>query len=316
MKRLMPSSLVTMLQNTSYKNLLKADLFIIALPTGGTLYATEGQWDLTIPSGTAGWTGSTTTFSATQYGRWNRGAITSEAKFQLQANTMDLTCLPQPSTVYPGTTAGILAAALSSLFDAANVTVLTAYMPLGQYGNVSAGIETKFFGSITEVKELRRNKVVFQCADPLYQADTKVPTRLFKANCPWGFCDANCTLTKANYTVAFTAKTGSTQSSLTPVSAFTQADGYFTQGVIVCTGGSNSGLGKHVESHVGGVVTMESPWLLPVAPGDTFSITKGCSKTQTACAATKTAAGAATPNLANYGGFDYIPPPSGAIAAS
>ena len=63
---------------------------------------TEGQWKVTVPSGTAGWSGSTTTFEANKYGRWQRGVITSEAGFDLKANTMDLTCVPQSTTTYPG----------------------------------------------------------------------------------------------------------------------------------------------------------------------------------------------------------------------
>jgi uncharacterized phage protein (TIGR02218 family) len=320
MKRLMPSSLISFLQTTSHLNVLKADLFAITLPTGTTIYATEGQWDITLtpynPStgtGTPGWEGSTTTFKATQYGRWSRGAITSEAGFDCKANTMELTCVPQPGTAYPGMTVGLLNAALNGLFDAATVTVYTAYMPLGSYGNVSAGIETKFSGTITKLSDINRTRVVFECADPLYLLNMKVPTRLFKAGCPWSFADSNCTLNAANYTVAFTAKTGSTQSVLTPVTAFTQAAGYFTQGVVTCTAGANAGLSQTVKLHSSGNLTLMVPWLLPVTAGDTFSVIKGCDKTQTACAATKTASGTATNNLINYGGTDYVPPPTNAI---
>ena len=78
MKRLMPSGLISFLQNTSHRNVLKADLFAIALPTGTTIYATEGQFDITVPSATGGWTGNTTTFEATQYG--GSGAAPSRLK--------------------------------------------------------------------------------------------------------------------------------------------------------------------------------------------------------------------------------------------
>ena len=80
---------------------------------------------------------------------------------------MELTCVPQAGTAYPGMSVGILSAALNGLFDAATVTVYTAYMPLGSYGNVSAGIETKFSGTITKVSDINRTRVVFECAAPV-----------------------------------------------------------------------------------------------------------------------------------------------------
>lgn len=319
MKRIMPGTMITFLQSTAGKNCSRADLFAVTLPTGTTVYVTDGQFDITVPSGTAGWAGSTTTFFATKYGRWTRGSITAEASFSCHANTMDLSCVPQPGTVYPGMTIGILNAAFNGLFDAADVSVFTAYMAAGAYGDVSVGIETKFFGTITKVPEITRTMVKFLCADPMYLLDMNVPARLFKAGCPWSFADANCIGTgtavtsKANYTVAFTADTGSTQLSLTPVTTFPQADGYFTQGVVTCTAGANNGLSQSVKLHASGVLSMMVPWLLPVAPGDTFSVIRGCDKSQTACAGTKKADGTATNNLLNYGGTDYVPPPTNAV---
>lgn len=138
MKRLMPAGLVSFLQNN--RNMEKADLFVIELPNGETLYATSGQWDITVPSGAGGWPGGTTVFSATEYGRWSRGTITSEATFNLSSNTMALSCAPQPATAYPGIPLGILNAALNGLFDAAQVTVYTAYFAMGQYGKLAGGV--------------------------------------------------------------------------------------------------------------------------------------------------------------------------------
>lgn len=136
----MPAGLIQFLQNN--RNMEEADLFVINLPNGETIYATSGQWDITVPSGAGGWSGETTTFFATQYGRWSRGTITSEASFEMTANTMALTCAPQPATAFPGNPVGVLNAALNGLFDAAQVTVYTAYFPLGQYGFLAGGVTT------------------------------------------------------------------------------------------------------------------------------------------------------------------------------
>jgi uncharacterized phage protein (TIGR02218 family) len=312
MKRLMPSGLISFLQ--ANPNCLKADLFVVTLPTGTILYATEGQLDITIPSGTAGWAGATTTFKSTTNGLWTRGAITSEASFQMSANTMALTCLAQAATSYPGLSVGLLNAALHGLFDAATVTVYTAYMPLNSYGNVSNGIETKFYGTITKVVNINRTKVEFECADPVYLLDMKVPARLLQSNCSLGFCDANCTLVAATYTQNFTAKTGSTQWVLTPVSAFTQAAAYFTQGVVKCLTGNNAGLSQTVKLHDGsGNLNLMNQWLLPVVAGDTFSVIAGCDKTMTACKSRKTAAGVSVDNSDNFVGMPFTPVPTTAL---
>jgi hypothetical protein len=310
MKRLMPGSLISFLQTN--RTCLKADCFAITLPTGQVLNATSGQWDITIPSGTPGWSGATTTFSAALYGAWERGAITSEASFRCNSNTMKLTCVPQQGTAYPGLSIGITNAALNHLFDAATVWVYTVYMPLGQYGTVSAGVETKFQGTITKSPSLSRNKIEFECADPMYLLNMKVPSRLFQSDCPWSFCDTNCGLLAANFTVNFTAKTGSTKTVLIPLTAFTQADGYFNKGVVKCLTGANAGLSQTVKSHLGGNVTLMVPWILPVNAGDTFSALKGCDHTPTTCAATLRASGTAEPQdfKLRFGGTPYVPVPS------
>jgi uncharacterized phage protein (TIGR02218 family) len=308
MKRLMPSSLITFLQLNP--NCLKADLFAITLPTGTVMYVTEGQWDITVPSGTNGWTGATTTFLSTTYGRWSRGPITSEAGFNLNANSMSLTCVPQQGTSYPGLSLGILGAAFNGLFDVSKISVYTAYMPLGGYGNVSNGIETKFTGFIEKITKINRTVVEFECQDPLFLLNERIPKRLIQSSCPWSFCDANCTLSAATYTVSFTASSSSTSTTLVPTSAFSQATGYFSQGVVTCTAGQNSGLSQTVKLHdTSGHLQMNVPWILPVASGDTFSVIAGCDKSATACATRKTAAGGSVNNQIHFGGAIDVPVP-------
>lgn len=309
MKTLVPS-LITFLQNT--RNVIKADLFAITLPNGQVLLATDGQWDITVPAGTPGWVPGTTTFKAVQYGRWERGAITSEAGTQLNAGTMSLTCIPQVTTQYPGLPIGIVSAALNRLFDGCEVYVYTVYMPLNGYGDVSAGVETKWRGTITRIPSTGRNRIEFECADPFYLLNTKVPTRVMQANCPWQFCDDNCTLVKADYTVNFTAVAGSNQSILFPTVAFPQPTGYFDQGVVTCLTGNNAGLSQSVKIHNGGI-TPTVPWLLPIQAGDTFKILKGCDKTLGTCKSVLKAAGGTVNNSGHFGGTPFIPPPSVAI---
>lgn len=313
MKRLLPNSLVTFLQATPA--CVKADCFIIELPTGEYLYATEGQWDITFLEGTPGWSGGQKTFRSSQYGKWSRGRIVSEATTKASPNTMTLTCVPQADTTYPGLSLGILNAALNHLFDGTNVWVYTAYMPIGSYGNVSNGVEPKWFGTITKSPVLSRLSVQFECADPMFFLNLKVPTRLMQADCPYVFCDANCSLSADNYAVNFTAASGSTQRALTPVTTFTQPAGYFAQGVVLCVSGQNAGLSNTVKIHTAGILTVMVPWLLPIAAGDTFSVIKGCDKTVTTCAATTRANGTAESQnfQIRFGGTPFAPPPTTAL---
>ena len=297
MKRIMPASLINFLQGTGI-NCERADLFSLGLPTGQTTFVTSGGWDITVPFGTAGWTGNenpsigfqTTTFSSSLYGRWSRGAITSEAGFKMNSNTMTLTCVSKSGENYPGLQMGILNAALNGLFDAAQVDVWTAYMPQGGYGNVSYGLEKKFTGTITKLNEIGRVSAIFDCADPLYLLgpSTKIPTRLVSSTCPWGFADSNCDVPggAAAFTYNFTLKTGSSQWVLIPVTNFvgvSAAAGYFQQGVVTCLTGNNSGLSQSIKISAAGALTMMVPWLLPVQAGDTFKVIAGCDKSLSTC---------------------------------
>jgi uncharacterized phage protein (TIGR02218 family) len=309
----MPSSLIAFLQNPAYRSVLKQDLFAITLPTGTTIYTTEGQWDITVPSGTPGWSGSTTTFHSTTYGVWNRGAITSEAGFNMDANSMTLTCVPQPGTAYPNLSVGLLNAALNGLFDASSVTVYTTYNPIGNYGNVSQGLETKFQGTITKINNINRIKVEFDCGDPMYLLNMKIPTRTFQPDCPWSVTDGNCGLSASGkdtngyyMTQAFTAASGSTQWILEPTTAFSQPNGYFTQGVVTCTAGNNKGLSQTCKLHASGSLWMMNPFLLSVNSGDTFSALVGCDKTLSTCQ-TKFA------NSLQFGGTPFTPPSSTSV---
>ena len=323
MKRLMPNSLINFLQTTG-ANCLRADLIALGLPTGQTLYVTDGQWDITIPFGTPGWAGNedpsigyqTTTFSSSLYGRWNRGAITSEASFSLNSNTMELTLISKYGESYPSLPMGMLNAVLNGLFDAVQVDVWTAYMPQGEYGNVSYGIEKKFTGTITKLNELDRISAVFDCADPMYLLgpSTKIPTRVIQSTCPWSFGDSNCDVAGgAGNPRPFTALTGSTQWVLIPPQfVIDEAVGYWQQGVVTCITGNNAGLSQTVKIStapavgVATTLTMMAPWFMPVQAGDTFQVIAGCDKSMVTCITRFN-------NLIHFGGEPFAPVPTTAF---
>jgi uncharacterized phage protein (TIGR02218 family) len=313
MKRLIyPSTASAIAWWATNPNALKADCFAISLPTGQTIYATSGQWDLTIPESLSP-TGTAMTFSAYQYGSWTRGKITSEAGFRCSSNNMTLSVAPKTGATYPGLSLSIQNAAFNHLFDGAQVWVWTVYMPFGEYGTIQI-VETKFQGRIIKSPQIGRVLCSFEVGDPFFLLNQKVPSRLLQSNCYKSFADSNCGLSAANYTVSFTGHVVS-QTTLQPTTAFTQPNGYFTQGVVTCMSGQNSGLSQTIKSHVSGVLTTMVPWIMPVAVGDTFSVIKGCDQTPTTCAGMKRANGVAEPAnwQLRFGGTPYMPPPSASL---
>lgn len=312
MKRKMPATLKSFLANNA--SWYAADCFSIALPNGQAIHATTGQWDITFRTDTPGWGGPQTTFRTAANGAWSRGDITSQAGFGLSSNSMDLNCSPDVDTVYPGTSLSILAAAHLHLFDGAKVAVYAVYMPIGSYGDVSVGIETKFEGVIIRNGKLSRPQAQFEVADYFFVLNMKVPSRVLQTNCPHGFADENCGLNPGDYTQTLTANPASTSLQIVATS-LPQPNGYFAQGVLTCLTGANAGLSQTVKTHASGVLTMMSPWLLPVSPGDTFSAIKGCDKTPSTCAGTVRANGTPESNdfRTRFGGQPFTPPPTAAI---
>lgn len=291
-------------------NVIVADCFTFTLPNGFVLNTTSGQFDFAIPAGTLGWSGNTTIFSAAQFGTWTRGAITSEASYDLSSNTCDITSIQQQGTLYPGLGIGMLDAARQGCFDASNVQIVTAYFPIGSYGSLIANsVEVKFVGKVNNPKSIVRNKFVLDCADPCYLLNLQIPQRLLQSNCPWGFGDINCNPPggKGAFTVNFTAATGTTASLMIPETAFTGAAGIYTQGVVTCLSGPNIGLAQSVKLHTtSGQLQLMKPWIVPPRVGDTFTVIQGCDKSLTTC-------GQVFSNTIHFGGTPLAPVSSQAV---
>lgn len=84
--------------------------------------------------------------------------------------------------------------------------------------------------------------------------------------------------------------------------------GYYTQGVIMFTGGANIGLSRFVvnyinESNGHGLVTIIDALPTAPTPGDTFTIRPGCDKAMTTCGSSK------FNNLIHFSGVPFTPSP-------
>lgn len=289
------SGMLAFLQSTAVESIFKADLFEIALVDGTILYATNGQLDII-------WSGNV--YSASGIGAWDRGRVST--KLGLQGTTMELMFACDDTILLPGRPCTIIQAIQLGLFDGATVTVYTAYMPT--YGDLSLGLETKFVGQWGDVRRLGRTSAEIECQSFLFLLNQQMPRILLQPSCHWALYDAGCTLSQAAFTVTNTAGAGSTQSSINAGTAFTEANGYFTQGLIKFITGQNQNLSTLVTLHNGNVLSLLPALLFPVAVGDEFEVSAGCDHTMETCQVKFN-------NLTNHGGSPFIPNPENAISA-
>lgn len=259
------------------------------------------------------------TYFASQNGAWQRGPITSEASFDLRANDMQLTVFAPSSILYPGAAISLMAAAQLGLFDAARVTIYTAYFPTGLSPAAinafiaSVGVENKFAGYIKPAGNITRSKIEFEVADPLYVLDLKMPKHLIQASCRHTLFDVNCTLKPGGSpTLQFvsspmTVAGGSTRQLLNTTASLGQSPPYYSQGYIVMFSGFNAGRVFHIKKQNSTTqILLTNAMPLPLAIGDTFMAFAGCDKTMATCSSKFS-------NLINFGGQPFTPNPEAAI---
>lgn len=153
-----------------------------------------------------------------------------------------------------------------------------------------------WLGRVVNVK-FRDDEVQIRC-EPIFTS-LKRPAlrRLYQSNCPHLLYGPVCTVNRLSFltNATITMVSGIT---LTAVAFGSQADGYWTGGLIEWT---NNGLinKRFVTAHTGQVVTINLPFA-GIQPTDSVQIFPGCDHTLTTCV-TKFS------NELNYGGFPYIP---------
>ena len=183
-------------------------------------------------------------------------------------------------------------------FDSATIEVSWA-----SWKNPSYGRLVVFTGQIGEVTWSEEG---FEATVVSYMKNLSVNIgNVFTANCrhtlfsgaSLGNC-GYCGVDKASFT-----STGSVTAVATNKWVFTisnsQADTFYSNGLIKFTSGYNAGLSAVIKSHASNQVTLMLPTAFSIQVGDTFEIQAGCDKTLDTC---KTKFN----NVLNYGGFPHI----------
>lgn len=274
----------------SNTEMVMAELYDVTLADGTQLHYTTFDRSLVV--------GGTTYLTGPP--NFKRGTV-EEVLTLSKVGTLTLEIHSNPTDTIDGVP--VLQKIVRGDFDKAALTVRRLFMDssLNQQGTV-----IRFVGNIGDLDQVSRTVAKFTCKSKVEDLNIQLPRNILQPTCMHTLFDAGCTLSKAAFAVNGTVQGGSTVNKL--VTNLTQADSYFDNGQLVFTSGANDGhvVAVKVYLNSGGTVFFVVP--LPATPsaGDTFTIYPGCDKTQATCQA-KFA------NLANFGGFPYVPVPETAI---
>lgn len=287
-----PLPLLEYLLSTDVESGYVVDLFKIELLSGQIILATDGQLAITYAGDT---------YDPTLYGAWKvtkvhtaLGMTQSTCEFSLQAG---IDTILEPFGI------PILEAVQQGLFDAAIFTVFRTYSTI--YGDTGDGVEVKYSGQLTELNKTGRTLATGSAEAYTFALNQQMPRQTLQPGCRWTLYDVDtCTVNKASFTYTGAVGPGGTNVTVVPAAAITTPSGIsLAQGTITFTSGQNSGLSMSIQSVDGsGNIRLTRPMLLPVAIGDTFSVSAGCAHTFANCLAFLP-----TTAYINFGGTPYIP---------
>jgi uncharacterized phage protein (TIGR02218 family) len=279
------NDLVHFLQNNTEFRM--ADLYTITLKSGTVLRYTTWDSNLVVLGNTF------------LTGPPNIERTHIEEKLGMDVSTIEITIKAGLSDLVNGTP--ILQAIGLGLWDGAAFRIDRLFMDSS--GN-QTGTVIRFSGVVGPVDELTRSYVKFTVNAGTQYLTMQLPPIIMQPNCTHTLFDAGCSLVKASFAENNAVQGGSTVNKIISLSAKT--DGYYDNGQIVFTSGPNNGLTKAVKQYFGQQFFFNSP--LPFLPsaGDAFTAYPGDDKTQATCTNKFS-------NLANFGGFPYVPVPETAI---
>jgi len=156
-------------------------------------------------------------------------------------------------------------------------------------------------GSLGEIRRTHDGAFTAEVRGLMHRLDEE-RGRLYGAACGADLSDARCGVDPNDPAFSAAGAVARTDGTL----GFTAdvlagfADGWFTGGRLVWTGGANAGLAVEVKAHRGAALDLGQRAPRPIAVGDTFRVTAGCDKRFATCRE-KFA------NAVDFRGFPHMP---------
>lgn len=169
---------------------------------------------------------------------------------------------------------------LAGKYDFAEIEIF-----LVNYNDLSQGILKLRRGWLGEVS-IQKQQFVAEVRG-LTQRLSQTIGELYSVSCRASLGDSRCKVDLGSHTVTGTVTTVVSNQEFKD-SARTEANGIFSLGVITFTNGANNGLSMEVKEYYynpsfGGRVVLALPMPNLIAPGDGYSLIKGCDKTIGTC---------------------------------
>ena len=156
-------------------------------------------------------------------------------------------------------------------------------------------------GSLGEIRRTSDGAFAAEVRGLMHSLDEE-HGRLYRATCAADLGDARCGVDANNSAVSVTGTVAQTDGALGFATGGLAgyAEGWFTGGRLVWTGGANAGLAVEVKVHRGAGIDLWQRAPRPISVGDAFRVTAGCDKRFSTCRE-KFA------NAVNFRGFPHMP---------
>jgi hypothetical protein len=136
-----------------------------------------------------------------------------------------------------------------------------------------------------------------------------VPRNSYQVPCLHTFCDAGCTLLASAFTTTNTAGAGSTR-ALVKWGTVPGTPSNYTFGKLTMTSGAATGQVRTIKSSSAAGIVLQYPLYNVPAPGDAYSVLKGCSKGFNDGSGQDCTAHA---NTQNFRGYPFVPTADNAL---
>ena len=267
-----------------------ADLFVIELAQGGTLYLTSFDMPIIADGNTYANNGMTI-----ERNQWEVKNTTEVPQLEIQMY----------STGADFNAGNFKQLAHDGALDGARVTLCRAFMP--SPGNLNAMGTVLLFGGRTSTVTVSATGVKLMVKGDNVLMQQYFPKNVYQLGCLHNLFDAGCKASRSAFTLDAAVGASGINSIFIPWASAPSNPALYNLGALIITSGAGDAQARTVESASSAGLTLAYPLYIVPAPGDTFTVTNGCNKTMATCSAVFA-------NLQNFRGFPFIPPAETALS--